>query len=187
MTGKDATEKLRIREILQSREDNVFECNSQIDISYLKRYHIELIFCDRFPHILKKDVIDYVEGRAINVHPSLLPLNKGVQPLFFSIYNNTKTGVSIHYMTEKLDSGNIISQKELRIESDEKLTSVYIKSRNATTYMLSQNWNDIRKLKIIGLKQNEKGTMNYKKDFDPLFAKLPMKWNSRVNEVRKLR
>jgi methionyl-tRNA formyltransferase len=187
LTSKEATGKHRVTEILKSRDDNVNECHAQIDVSYLERYSIDLIFSDRYPHILQKEVIDFVEGRAINVHPSLLPLNKGVQPLFFSIYNGTKTGVSIHYMTEELDSGDIISQEELFAERDEKLTSLYIKSRNATTYMLSKHWNEIRNFKMKGQKQKGAGTMNYKKDFERLFAKLPMKWSSSVNEVRNLR
>lgn len=60
-------------------------------------------------HIYKKDILDTV--CVLNKHSSLLPAHKGVLPVFWVLKNNDKVGVTIHKMTEKLDSGDIILQK----------------------------------------------------------------------------
>ena len=53
---------------------------------------------------------------CINVHWALLPKNRGANPTQWAIIKGEdRTGVTIHYMDESLDSGDIISQKELNI------------------------------------------------------------------------
>ena len=78
---------------------------------FVKNKKIDFIVSDRYQYIVSKDILEFLEGNAINTHPSLLPLQRGYHPNFFSIYRNTKKGVTIHYMDEGLDTGNIVYQK----------------------------------------------------------------------------
>jgi methionyl-tRNA formyltransferase len=62
---------------------------------------------------------------AINLHPSLLPQNRGSNPMFWSIYNgDSVTGVTAHALTDNLDDGAICAQASLAIRDDETQTSL---------------------------------------------------------------
>tara|TARA_B110000114_G_scaffold175747_1_gene205618 strand:- start:930 stop:1169 length:240 start_codon:yes stop_codon:yes gene_type:complete len=52
----------------------------------------------------------------LNLHISYLPFNKGTHPNFWSFAENTPSGVTIHKINKKIDSGNIIYQKILDFE-----------------------------------------------------------------------
>jgi methionyl-tRNA formyltransferase len=64
-------------------------------------------------------------GEAINLHPSLLPRNRGANPMFWSIYNgDSNTGVTAHALTEGFDDGPVCAQSVLPIFADETQTSL---------------------------------------------------------------
>ena len=70
--------------------------------------------------ILSKEFIKNFNGKIINIHPSLLPKYKGLNTHINAIKNKDQfTGCTIHYVTEKLDSGKIILQKKIRIAADD--------------------------------------------------------------------
>ena len=66
--------------------------------------------------ILSKNFIQKFENKIINIHPSLLPKYKGLNTHERVIKNNEKfSGCTVHYVTDKLDSGEIILQKKVKI------------------------------------------------------------------------
>ena len=70
-----------------------------------------------FFKILDKETIE--TNTFINIHPSLLPKYKGLNAIEYAYVNNdTKTGITIHYANEYVDEGEIIFQKELKINPD---------------------------------------------------------------------
>ena len=72
------------------------------------------------------EVINYPKYGAINVHGSLLPELRGGAPIHWAIIRGYKeTGITIMTMSEKMDAGDIISQRKLTIEDDENLDSLY--------------------------------------------------------------
>lgn len=76
-----------------------------------------LIITAAFGQILPKELLDVPELGCINVHASLLPAYRGGAPIHQAIIDGqSKTGVTIMYMEEKLDAGDIISQSEISIE-----------------------------------------------------------------------
>jgi len=77
----------------------------------------DLIVTAAFGQILPKELLDVPDLGCINVHASLLPAYRGGAPIHQAIIDGqTKTGVTIMYMEEKLDAGDIISQSEIFIE-----------------------------------------------------------------------
>ena len=68
-----------------------------------------------FGHIIPSEVIAVLKSNIVNLHPSLLPLGRGADPIAWAIIENRRQGVSIHVMEDKLDSGPIISQSELTV------------------------------------------------------------------------
>jgi len=66
--------------------------------------------------ILSSKFIKQFNGKIINIHPSLLPRYKGLSTHSRAIQNKDKfSGCTVHFVTEKLDSGKIIMQKKIKI------------------------------------------------------------------------
>ena len=82
----------------------------------LKKEKISFICLAGFMKILSKNFIKKFNGKIINIHPSLLPKYKGLNTHRSAITNKDKfAGCTVHYVTEKLDSGKIIMQKKIKI------------------------------------------------------------------------
>lgn len=70
--------------------------------------------------ILPKSFLKIPKLGCINVHPSMLPKYRGPAPIQWAILNgDKKTGVTIMYLNEQMDAGDIIMQKEVEIDEDE--------------------------------------------------------------------
>ena len=81
--------------------------------------------------ILSKSFIKKFDGTIINIHPSLLPKYKGLNTHFRAIRNKDKfTGCTVHYVTDKLDSGSIIMKKKIKITSKDNPVSLSKKVLN---------------------------------------------------------
>lgn len=80
----------------------------------------DLIITCAYGQILPKELLVYPKYKCINVHASLLPKYRGGAPIHRAIMEGEKeTGITIMYMAEKMDNGNIITQRSLPIlESD---------------------------------------------------------------------
>ena len=85
-------------------------------LNLLKQNKIQFICLAGFMKILSSKFIKQFNGKIINIHPSLLPRYKGLNTHSRAIQNKDKfTGCSVHYVTERLDSGKIILQKKIKI------------------------------------------------------------------------
>ena len=75
--------------------------------------------------ILSKSFIKKFNGKIINIHPSLLPKYKGLNTHNRAIQNRDKfSGCTVHYVTEKLDSGKIIMQRKVKITKKDTPTTL---------------------------------------------------------------
>ena len=86
----------------------------------------DLIVTCAYGQIIPKVILDAPRLGCINVHGSLLPKLRGGAPIHWAIINgHEKTGMTIMYMDVKMDSGDIISQRETKIEETDNLESLY--------------------------------------------------------------
>ena len=86
----------------------------------------DLIVTCAYGQIIPKVILDAPRLGCINVHGSLLPELRGGAPIHWAIINGyKKTGITIMYMDVKMDSGDIISQRETKIEETDNLESLY--------------------------------------------------------------
>ena len=75
--------------------------------------------------ILSNNFIKKFDGKIINIHPSLLPKYKGLNTHERAIRNKDKySGCTVHYVTDKLDSGRMIMQTKVRISSQDNAASL---------------------------------------------------------------
>jgi phosphoribosylglycinamide formyltransferase-1 len=86
-------------------------------INELKKRDIHLICLAGFMKILSKNFIKNFKGKILNIHPSLLPKYKGLNTHERAIRNKDKySGCTVHFVNSRLDSGEIINQKKVRIK-----------------------------------------------------------------------
>ena len=101
-------------------------------LNEIKRKKISLICLAGYMKILSRDFIKNYKGKIINIHPSLLPKYKGTNT-FSRILNNgeKKTGCTVHFVDEKLDSGKIILKKSFEIFNNENINTIKKKTQKA--------------------------------------------------------
>lgn len=88
----------------------------------------ELIITCAYGQIIPKAILDLPKYKCINIHASLLPKYRGGAPIHHAIINGDKeTGVTIMYMDEKMDSGNILYQKTIPIEEIDNVGTMFEK------------------------------------------------------------
>ncbi len=90
--------------------------------------HPDLIITAAYGQIIPRELLVYPEYGCINVHASLLPKLRGGAPIHHAIIDgHSKTGVTIMYMSPRMDEGDIISQKEIPIEENDTCSSLHDK------------------------------------------------------------
>ena len=92
-------------------------------LKILKCYDLDIIFLIGYMKIIPKSILDVYLGKIYNIHPSLLPKYKNMKDMNIHeliINNNDKiTGCTLHVVTEKVDEGDIILQKQLNIDTND--------------------------------------------------------------------
>lgn len=79
-----------------------------------------------FDHLLPPELLSIPKMGVLNCHPSLLPAYRGANPYFHVIANNEKkTGITLHYMDEKFDTGDIVVQKEIALYNNETIGTLF--------------------------------------------------------------
>jgi formyltetrahydrofolate deformylase len=78
---------------------------------------VDLVVLARYMQVLSNDLCKQLEGRAINIHHSMLPSFKGARPYHQAFERGVKlVGATAHYVTAELDEGPIIEQEVARVD-----------------------------------------------------------------------
>ncbi|MBV8085281.1 MAG: methionyl-tRNA formyltransferase [Chloroflexi bacterium] len=94
----------------------VFEARSFRDLSTLEPLQPDIIAVACFPRLLPARFRALARLAAVNVHPSLLPKNRGPDPIGWTISSGERqTGVTIHLLSDKADAGDILAQAPLDV------------------------------------------------------------------------
>ena len=94
------------------------DINSEKAVQFIKKEKPNYLLAAHFNQLLKAPVLDLPDLEFLNIHPSLLPNYKGVDPVFFALLDQSKEiGVTLHKMAESFDSGEILLQKSIATDS----------------------------------------------------------------------
>jgi methionyl-tRNA formyltransferase len=109
-----------VQQLAEERKIPLWEVSQTSDYSALNSlvsdYQPDLLCVACFPYYLPPPLLRIPPLGVLNVHPSLLPANRGPEPLFWTFrLGLERTGVTIHQMNEVLDSGEIIAQESLEV------------------------------------------------------------------------
>ena len=113
--------------------------NNSSELEEIINLKPDLIVTAAFGQLLPKSLLDAPKHKEINVHASLLPKYRGGAPIHYAVMNGEKkTGITIMYMAEKLDAGNIISQDEVEILENDTVGEVHDKLATLGTELLKK-------------------------------------------------
>lgn len=105
--------------------------NDQNFLNKIKSLNLDLIVCVNFDQILKKDIINLPTIGCINTHASLLPKYRGRAPLNWAMINGEEySGVTVHFIDESIDTGDIILQEKIKIDEDYYISDLLNKVKN---------------------------------------------------------
>jgi methionyl-tRNA formyltransferase len=116
----------------------------------------DLVVTAAFGQILPKELLEAPKFGCINVHASLLPALRGGAPIHYAIINgHQKTGITIMYMAEKLDAGDILTQVEVPIEENDNVGTLHDKLSKAGAKLLSETVPQLLNGELTPIKQND--------------------------------
>lgn len=147
----------------------------------IKELNPDLIVVVAYGKIIPKSIIDIAKYGIINVHSSLLPKYRGAAPINAAIINGEeKTGVTIMYIAEELDAGDIILTKETEITEEETFLTLHDKLKDLGAEALSEA------VKMIFAGTNPRIVQNHEEaTFVKPFKKEDLKvdWNKTEKEI----
>ena len=172
---------------LKENGEAVTATTNKISPDYIKTNRFDFLVSYGYRHILKKPILDLFPQRAINLHISYLPYNRGADPNFWSFIESTPKGVTIHYIDEGVDTGDIIVQKKVDFSSsvhEATLASTYETLHHEIQQLFFQNWASIKSLQCQAIPQSGTGTLHRLKDKTPYLHLLEEAgWNTKVSSL----
>jgi len=162
----------KIIEILKLPKEKIFqgECIHKSElVQEIKKLNPDIILTIYWGFILKSEIIKIPLKGCINIHLAYLPFNRGKNPNVWPILDGTPAGVTMHYIDSKIDTGDIISQMLVPVESIDTGESLYRKLEKVSVALFIETWSKIKNSTNQRIKQdNSIATLKYSRDFEKL-------------------
>lgn len=141
--------------------------NSKECEELIKKYNLDIgvILGAR---ILKENIIKQFKIGILNMHPALLPENRGLDTIKWAILKGMKQGVSCHLISKEIDRGWLIAKREISVFEDDTLLDIFLRIQNTEQVMM------IESLKILenGGRGAPLDEGNYSKSVPPHLEKI---------------
>ena len=153
-------------------------------VALLRKINPEAIIVAAYGKILPKEILDLPPSGCINVHGSLLPKYRGAAPIQRAIMDGDEvTGVTIMRMNEGMDTGEMLTKVEVKIESDDNSGSLFAKMAQAGAKLLLQTLPLWQRGEITPQEQDENSAT-----YAPMIAKEEelIDWHKSAQEICNL-
>lgn len=161
----------RILSLVSEKSTRVFsseDLKSNTICRDIKSQGHEIGFLLWWPYILTEDQIALTKRGFVNTHPAFLPYNRGKHPYFWSMVENTKFGVTLHWITPGIDDGPIIAQREIPISWVDTGETLYNKSREEIIDLFIESFQGIINGDLVAINQSDVGkSIHYGNQLDP--------------------
>jgi methionyl-tRNA formyltransferase len=133
----------------------VFQSTHQV-CKFIKELGIELDigFLVWWPQIIKQPLLNMPKYGFINTHPSFLPYNRGKHYNFWALVEQAPFGVSLHFVEEGIDNGDLLAQAAIPYGWEDNGESLYKKAKHAMVNLLKETYPEIRNLNVTRQKQD---------------------------------
>lgn len=131
--------------------------NDKEVVERLNKDRIDWLFIIGWSQIARSELLNTPKKGCIGMHPSLLPKGRGRAAIPWAILKGLdKTGVTMFRIDEGVDTGDIISQGEIKLDKETDATKLYDKVNKMHTKLIRDKWSDILSNNIYPKKQDEK-------------------------------
>lgn len=114
-----------------------------------------------WPKIIREPLLSLPHKGFINTHPSLLPHNRGKHYNFWALVEQAPFGVSLHFVDEGVDCGDIVAQHEIHYDWEDNGASLYVKAQQEIVALFKETYPRIRTLDIPRIRQGlDKGSFH---------------------------
>lgn len=162
---------------LSMKSDEVYE--------YIAGIAPDLMVVTACGHIIPERILQIPKYGCINEHASILPAYRGAAPIQWALMDGCRTtGVTIMQMNKGLDTGDIISVKEVEIAPDETCGSLFDKLAKTGADLLVETIREIEKGSITKTPQPEKSTTPYARMIKKSDGRID--WNKKAEELERL-
>ena len=165
-----------IIQFLREIGEEVFISNDKINSIFILENKIDFIVSYGYRYLIKKDVLKLLSQNVINLHISYLPYNRGSDPNFWSFFDDSPKGITIHLVDEGLDTGDILVQKQVGLSDQDNLRTTYQILQSSIQQLFIENWELIRDLKLKPFQQVGTGSYHKSSDKEPLISNLKDQW-----------
>jgi len=174
-----------IEKCLAGKGHDVIRKEDAIDISFLVDSKIQFGISYRYSKIIRQSEIEWFGDKLVNLHISLLPWNKGADPNLWSYLEETPRGVTIHRIDAGIDTGDILLQREVVIDTErETLRTSYERLSMEIESLFVDNCDAILCGNLRASKQGEIGSFHYSRDKGKyLYLMEARGWNTPIFEV----
>jgi methionyl-tRNA formyltransferase len=114
------------------RESGGIELLRSLDLDYIVGVH--------FPYIVPEVVLGIPKIGALNLHPALLPHNRGWHTVSWAILEGTPIGATLHFMDSGVDTGDIVAQVELDIRPEDTAHTLYARLLDLEVELFRSSW-----------------------------------------------
>lgn len=123
---------LKVAELARARGIALTESadvNSPETVQWIRERRPDLIISVYLNQWIGNDLIDLPPQGCLNIHPALLPRNRGLFPYFWVLADGEKdTGVSVHFVEKEFDTGDIIAQEKFDVCPEDTIQSLSYRS-----------------------------------------------------------
>ena len=143
---------------------NAGDINSEESLSWIRDKMPDVIFCFGWSKLLGNDILGIAPMGVIGFHPAALPANRGRHPLIWAlVLGLKKTAATFFFMDTNADSGDILSQCEIMIDSNDDARSLYDKVINVALRQIEIFVPQLSEGTYMRSKQDEKLVNSWRK------------------------
>ncbi len=118
-----------------------------------------------YGYLLKRNFLEIIPHGCLNLHPGYLPYNRGAHPNVWSIIDKTPAGVTLHYIDEGIDTGDLVQQKAVSVCPSDTGESLYHKLEAAALELLQEAWPAVERGEVARTAQpRDQGTFHKQAD-----------------------
>ena len=142
------------------------ELQTSDGLAVLRRLAPEYLLSVHYPHILPPSVLELPTVGALNLHPALLPWNRGWHTPSWAILDGTPFGATLHWMAAETDAGDIALQRSIEVRPEDTADSLYGRVLDLEIELLRQAIPLLSHRALERSPQPPGGTLHRKRDLD---------------------
>ena len=174
-----------VAELCFKSETPVFyykDVNSSLSVKKMRKLSPDIIVVVYYDQILKQNIINNSSKRCINLHLALSQIHRGCYPTTWSLIRGDEyAGVTLHYITDKIDGGAVIAQRKIKIGNSWTGKDLYYKVSDLGIKLFKEVFPKLDEINPHSL--NLSKSKYYKREFPSQEIKLDRKTYNKVRAM----